>query len=73
MDNRQIAIKLRTILGREDVESDGLVNRKMSSKHIHEIAVLLEHVSLLVTDLRFDAEASKRELFEVRALLEENM
>lgn len=73
MDKRQIAIKLRTILGRVDVESDGPVNRKMSSKHTHEIEILLEHLSLLVSDLRFDAEASKRELFEVRALLEENM
>jgi len=71
MDKKQIAAKLRAILDREDVESDGLVNRKMSSGHTSEIEVLLEHVSLLVADCRFNAEASKRELFEVRTLLEE--
>lgn len=71
MDKKQIAAKLRAILDRSDVDSDGLINRKMSSKHSSEIGVLLEHVSLLVLDLKFDSEASKRELFEVRCLLEE--
>lgn len=73
MDKKQIVIKLRTILGKADVESDGPVNRKMSSKHVHEIEILLEHLSLLVTDLRFDAEASRRELFKVRTLLDEDI
>lgn len=71
MDRKQIVIKLRAILDRADVDSDGLVNRKASVKHSDDVEVLLEHVSLLVADLRFDAEASRRELFEVRALLEE--
>jgi len=70
MEHKQIVAKLRAILDRADVESDGLVNRKRSSKHEDEIEVLLEHLSLLVTDLRFDATAARRELFEVRALLE---
>lgn len=63
--------KLRIILDRSDVDSEGLVNRKASIKHSDDIEVLLEHLSLLVTDLRFDSEASRRELFEIRALLEE--
>ena len=70
MQHKQIVAKLRAILHRADVESDGLVNRKRSSKHEDEIEVLLEHLSLLVADLRFDATATRRELFEVRSLLE---
>lgn len=70
MNNKQILAKLRTILSRSDIEPDGVLNRKMSSIHTSETEVLLEHISLLVTDLRFDAEATRRELFEVRALLE---
>lgn len=70
MDKRDITAKLREILNREDVESDGLVNRKKSTKHECEAEVLLEHVSLLVNDLRFNVEATRRELFQVRALLE---
>ncbi len=71
MEKKQIVAKLRAILDRADVSSDGIINRKVSSEHSSEIEVLLEHVSLLVADFRFDAEASRRELFEVRALLEE--
>ncbi len=71
MNEQQIIAKLRSILNRADVESDGLINRKKSSEHDSEIDVLLEHVSLLVLDLRFDVEATRRELFEVRTLLSE--
>lgn len=71
MDRKQIIAKLKVILDRADVENDGLINRKVSSKHRDEIQVLLEHISLLVLDLKFNAEASLRELFEVRAALEE--
>lgn len=71
MSNKQIIAKLRAILNRADVDSDGLINRKASTKHSDDVEVLLEHISLLVTDLRFDAEASRRELFAVRNLLEE--
>lgn len=71
MSNKQIAAKLRAILNRGDIDSDGIINRKVSSKHDDEIEVLLEHISLLIVDARFDAEATRRELFEVRTLLEE--
>ena len=71
MTNHQVATKLKSILNRCDVESDGVINRKVSTKHGDDIEVLLEHISLLVTDARFNAEASRRELFEARALLEE--
>lgn len=71
MNNKEVAAKLRSILNRSDIELDGIINRKVSSEHDGEIDVLLEHISLLVLDLRFDAEASRRELFDVRHLLEE--
>lgn len=71
MTSKQIVAKLRAILDRADVGSDGIINRKVSSEHSSEIQVLIEHVSLLVADLRFDAEASRRELFEVRKILED--
>lgn len=71
MNSKQISAKLRKILDRADIDSDGFINRKMSSKHTDEIEILLEHVALLVADSMFDARASKQELFDVRALLEE--
>lgn len=71
MNHKQITAKLRSILDRADVESGGMVNRKKSFKHNSEIEVLLEHLSLLVSDLRFDAQATRNELFEARHLLEE--
>jgi len=71
MNRKQILAKLRAILGRADVDSDGMINRKKSSRHEDEMEVLLEHVSLLVTDLRFNVAATRNELFEVRCLLEE--
>jgi len=71
MNRKQILAKLRAILDRADVDSDGMINRKKSSRHEDEMEVLLEHVSLLVTDLRFDVAATRNELFEVRCLLEE--
>lgn len=71
MENKQIATKLRAILNRADIESDGLVNRKQSPYHNDEIEILLEHLSLLVTDLRFNVSATLNELHEVRSILEE--
>lgn len=71
MDNKKIATKLRAILNRADVESDGLINRKRSPYHNDEIEILLEHLSLLVTDLRFNVSATLNELHKVRSILEE--
>jgi hypothetical protein len=69
IDRKQIISKLRAILDRADVDSD-ILSRKVSSKHNDETEILLEHVLLLVVDLRFNTEATIRELFEIRALLE---
>lgn len=71
MDKKKIASILRSILNRSDVESDSLLSRKKSPYHTCDLEVLLEHISLLVLDLRFDAEASRRELIETNRLLEE--
>ena len=69
MDKKQIIDKLKDIL--DKVDSDSLINRKLSPNHNDETELLLEHVSLLVADLRLNSEATIRELFKVRALLEE--
>lgn len=70
MNNKQIATALRKILANEDVESDSVITRKRSAKHQNELEVLLDHVSLLVTYLRFDAKATRRELFSIRRVME---
>jgi len=70
MNPKQVAAKLREILDRADMEGDGLINRKRSSKHDSDIEVLLAHLSLLVSDLRFEVVSTRRELFEIRSLLE---
>ncbi len=70
MEKKEIIVALRKILDREDVEADGLLNRKKSSKHDSDVSVLLQHMSLLVTDLRFEVQATRNELFQVRSLLE---
>lgn len=71
MNQKEIISRLKKILNKSDVESDGLINRKRSSKHDGEVEVLLDHISLLVADLRFNAKVDRRELFQVRAVLEE--
>lgn len=72
MEKKEIVAALRKILNREDVDSDSIVNRKKSSKHDSDVAVLLQHVSLLIADLRFNVQATRNELFQVRNLLEED-
>ena len=71
MNQKQVIAKLRGILDRADVEQDGIINRKQSKEHSGELEVLLENVSLLVTDLRFEVAATRNELFQVRSVLEE--
>ena len=71
MEKKEIIAALRKILNREDVDSDSIVNRKKSSKHGSDVSVLFQHVELLVADLRFNVQATRNELFQVRNLLEE--
>ena len=40
MEKKEIIAALRKILDREDVEADGLLNRKKSSKHDSAVSVL---------------------------------
>lgn len=64
-------MRLTQILDKMDTDRESIVTRGISRKHEDKIELLIEHVSMVVSDLRFDAEASRRELFEVRKLLEE--
>lgn len=70
MTQKQIAQILRSILKKEDINTD-IVNRKFTTID-EEISVLLAHVSLLVTDLRFDSSACRRELTAIKKILEES-
>lgn len=71
MDRNEIIMRLTQILDKMDTDRESIVTRGISRKHEDKIELLIEHVSMVVSDLRFDAEASRRELFEVRKLLEE--
>jgi hypothetical protein len=68
VNQERIKSILRKILNREDTDSE-ILNREVLQRP-DEIEVLLEHVVLLVADLRFDALASRKEMFEARKLLE---
>lgn len=70
MTPSKIVKKLQAILDKADIDRDSPITRAKSRKHFSQIEVLLEHVQILVAELRHDAEASKRELFQVRNLLE---
>lgn len=72
MNQKHIKSALEKILSKEDSDPvrEKILSRKVSSKHDGKIELLLEHVKLLVAYLRFDAEASRREMFEARKLLE---
>ncbi len=70
MTYRVLIQKLQKILNKSDVDRDSPITRVKSSKHESQVEVLLEHISILVLELRHDAEASKRELFQIRNLLE---
>lgn len=71
MSQKQMANRLKAILNKVDVGLEQPINRKVSSKHTCEIEVLLDHVSLMVADLRLDLEATRRELFSVRKIIED--
>jgi len=71
MTKKEISQKLREILQKEDTYTDGMLSRKKSPKHDDDIEVLLEHLQLLIADLRFNSISSRREMFQVRRLLED--
>lgn len=70
MKEEEIIDQLRDILANDDIDRDHPITRNTSNKHASSIEVLLQHVAILVADLRFDAECSRRELFEIRDTLE---
>lgn len=67
---KDIESQLRDILNNEDVERDGILNRK-SSQQSSDAEVLISHLRILIQNLKHDAEASRREVFELRKLLDE--
>lgn len=70
MKESEILQQLKKILNKNDIGKESPISRSLSTKHSSPVALLLEHVTILVAELRHDAESSKRELFEIRDILE---
>lgn len=66
MTKSEINDQLRQILDKEDLGSEGIVNRQRSSQHSDDTQVLLQHLSILVQYLKLDLSASKKELFDLK-------
>jgi len=70
MLDKEIKCELRRILRKAGRDPE-IINQKLSSKHDNdEIRLLLEHISLVVEYLLFDAQASRSELFDLKRLNE---
>jgi hypothetical protein len=50
-----------------DVE---ITNKKLSSKHVDETELLLQHLAMSIEYLLLDAQASRNELFDLKRLNE---
>lgn len=72
MTEQEIRKRLEKILDRADLDRDDPLTRKKSAKHKDELVVLLDHVSILVASLRHDKESLRRELRDLKKLLEED-
>ena len=70
MLDKEIRCELRRILRKAGRDSE-IINQKLSSKHNgDETKLLLEHISLVIEYLLFDAQASRNELFSLKKLIE---
>ncbi|UCG02562.1 MAG: hypothetical protein JSW11_00935 [Candidatus Heimdallarchaeota archaeon] len=70
MNQKLATAKLKQILNKEDSQTDGLINRKPLDNE-NELEVLIQNIAILVAYLRFEVEATRRELFSARKLLEQ--
>lgn len=71
MLDKEIKSELRRILRKVGRDPE-IVNQKLSSKHKEgEMELLLQHISIIMEYLMFDAQASRSELFDMRKLIED--
>ncbi len=70
-DKIEIEKQLRLILEKEDIDVDNILNRKVSDKHESKIELLMQHLRILIQDLKHDAQSSKNEMFAMRDILED--
>ena len=70
MQKEQLLRELRDILSKLDCESDSTLTRAKSVKHNDEEEVLLQHIRILIEDLKHDNNSLRNENFEMRRLLE---
>lgn len=72
MHDKEIKCGLKQILQKAGRDPE-IINQKLSPKHNNdETELLLEHMSLVVEYLLFDAQASRSELFDMKKLIEDN-
>ena len=69
MNENKIREELKRILKKvgSDVE---VTNKKLSSKHVDETELLLQHLAISVEYLLFDTQATRNELFALKRLNE---
>jgi len=70
MIEQQVKKRLLAILDKLDVDRDHPISRQKSPKHNSSLEILLEHVALLVADLRFDNQCLRQEIKAIEDLLE---
>jgi len=61
---QHIAQRLRRILDQMDLDSDGLINRKVVRGSVNEVDMLLDNLELVVKYLQFDSSSTKKEIHE---------
>lgn len=71
MLDTKVREELKRILRKADNDPEILANRKLSGKHTDETELLLQHVSIMVEYLLFDAQMSRSELFDLKRLINE--
>lgn len=72
MTKQEIVDRLKKILDKADLDRDDPLTRKTSSKHSNNLEVLFDNLSILISSLRHDNECVRRELHELKKLLEED-
>jgi len=72
MTEQEIRKRLEKILDRADLDRDDPLTRKKSVKHASHLSVLFDHLSILVESLKHDKECLRRELRDLKKLLEED-
>lgn len=72
MTRLQISNKLKEILEKYDIDVKEILSRKRHHKYDSEIDMLLDHLSTVMSYLKFDSEASRREVIRMAQLIRDS-